>query len=274
MPAMTETSSAGDPARTLQLLWRDAAATGARHGPPQGLSVDKVVAAATRLADAEGLGAVTIRRVAQTLGVAAMTLYTYVPGKAELLDLMLDAAYAGMKRADTSGRPWRERLTVIADENLALFDAHPWTATVSTIRPPLGPGLIAKYEHELSALDGLELDDVTMDAALAYLLSFVQSCARAAADARAARRDSAMNDEQWWAINAPLLARVLDERAYPVAVRLGAAAGAAHGSAYDPKHAYEFGLQRVLDGLGALIDARSAPTKRARRSARRRAAGP
>jgi AcrR family transcriptional regulator len=78
-----------------------------------------------------------MRRVAQALGVVPMTLYTYVPGKAELLDLMLDAAYAGMPRTDTRGQPWRQRLAAIAAE-------HPWAATISTIRPPLGPGQMAK----------------------------------------------------------------------------------------------------------------------------------
>jgi hypothetical protein len=136
---------------------------------------------------------------------------------------------------------------------MALFEAHPWAATISTIRPPLGPGQIAKYEHELSAFDGLGLDDVTVDDCLAYLLSFVQACARAAADARDMQRDTAVDDEQWWAANAPLLARVFDESAFPRAARVGAAAGAAHGSTYGPRHAYGFGLQRVLDGLATLI---------------------
>jgi AcrR family transcriptional regulator len=250
----TERTGAGDPARTLQLLWRDTASP--RRGPRQGLSIDAVIDAATELADAEGLDAVTMRRVAQVLGVATMTLYTYVPGKAELLDLMLDAAYARMPRTDPTGRPWRQRLTTIAEENRRLFEAHPWAATVSTARPSLGPGQMAKYEHELSALEGLGLDDVEMDAALTYLLTFVQAWARSAADARAAVRDSAMTDEQWWAANEPLLARVFDTSAYPIAARVGSAVGAAHGAAYSPEHAYDFGLRRLLDGLATLVDRR------------------
>jgi AcrR family transcriptional regulator len=248
-------SGAGDPARTLQLLWRDPAAV-PRHGPAQRLSVDAVVDAATELADAESLDAVTMRRVAKVLGVVPMTLYTYVPGKAELLDLMLDAAYARMPRTDTSGQPWRQRLTALAAENMALFETHPWAANVSTIRPPLGPGQMAKYEHELSAFGGLALDDITVDDCLTYLLSFVQACARATADALDIQRDSALDEGQWWAASAPLLARVFDEGAYPTAARVGAAAGAAHGSAYSPGHAYDFGLQRILDGLAALIEGR------------------
>lgn len=250
----TERTSAGDPARTLQLLWR--ATTDSPRGPRRGLSVDAVVEAATALADAEGLAAVTMRRVAQTLGVVPMTLYTYVPGKAELIDLMLDAAYAAMPRVNTSGQPWRDRVTAIADANKALFEQHPWAAAVSTTRPPLGPGQLAKYDHELSALDGLGLDDVMMDDCLTYLLAFIQASARAAADARAAQQDSAMDDQAWWNANAPLLAKVVNEQTYPTAVRVGSAAGEAHGSAYDPDHAYAFGLQRVLDSLSTLIERR------------------
>jgi AcrR family transcriptional regulator len=224
--------------------------------PRRGLDTGQVVAAAVAIADADGLDAVTMRRVASTLGVAPMTLYAYVPGKAELLDLMLDAAYARMPRTDTAGRPWRERLTAVADENRALFDAHPWAVSVSTLRPPLGPGLMAKYEHELAALDGLGLSDVEMDDCLTYLLTFTQASARAAIDARTGRRESAMDDAEWWAAVGPLLDRVLDPAAYPLAGRVGAAAGEAHGSALDPDHAYRFGLQRVLDGLAPLVERR------------------
>jgi len=248
-------TGAGDPARTLQLLWRDPAAI-PRHGPRQALTVGQVVAAATGLADAEGLDAVTMRRVASNLGVVPMTLYTYVPGKAELLDLMLDAAYQRMPRADTAGQPWQQRVTTVAAENRALFEAHPWAAAISTARPPLGPGLIAKYEHELSAFDGLGLDDIQMDAALTHVLAFVQAWARAAADAQATRRDTAMDDEQWWAASEPVLRKVLDPAAYPLAVRVGTAAGTAHRAAYDPRHAYDFGLQIILGGLAALIGSR------------------
>jgi AcrR family transcriptional regulator len=253
---MPDVTSAGDPARTLALLWREPVSP-ARRGPQRGLNLDAVIEAATAVVDAEGLDALTMRRVAQELTVSPMTLYTYVPGKAELLDVMLDAAYGRMPRTDTNGRPWRERLAAVAEENRALFEAHPWTTTVSTSRPPLGPGAIAKYEHELTALDGLGLSDVEMDDCLTLLLTFVQANARVAADARTTARLTAMTDEQWWAAAGPLLARVLDPAAYPLATRVGSAAGAAHSSAHDPAHAYEFGLRRVLDGLAELVERRT-----------------
>ena len=250
-------TSGGDPARTLALLWRPPDAGAPGRGPKRGLSIDRIVEAAIAVADAEGLGAVTMRRVARALGVVPMTLYTYVPGKAELLDLMLDALYRQMGPAGAvTGGPWRPRLEAIAQANRALFRAHPWAAAIATVRPPLGPGLMSKYERELRALDGLGLSEVEMDAALTFLLSFVRSCARAEAEARMAARESGVDDREWWAANAPLLARIVDQTAYPTAARVGAAAGTAYGAAYSPDHAYEFGLQRVLDGLGALIDGR------------------
>lgn len=185
-----------------------------------------------------------------------MALYTYVPGKAELLDLMLDAVYLEMPRNPLPG-DWRERLTAVARDNRALFEAHPWAATLSSSRPPLGPGLMPKYEHELSALADSGLDDVETDAALTFLLDFVRSSALAADQARTAREESGMSDVEWWEASGPLLARVVDADAYPAAARVGAAVGAAQGGAYSPDHAWEFGLERLLDGLGALIERRS-----------------
>jgi AcrR family transcriptional regulator len=246
-------SKAMDSVRTLELLW-GVADGGPRRGPRPGLTVEDVVRSAIAIADRDGLGAVTMRRVAAALGVRPMTLYTYVPDKAALLELMLDAAYLEMPRADWPGEGWRERTTAVAHDNRALFAAHPWAAAISSSRPPLGPGLMAKYEHELNALAHAGLDDVETDAALTFLLDFVRSSALAARDAQASVRESGMTDEQWWEQHAPLLARVIDPDAYPTAARVGAAAGAAQGGAYSPDRAWEFGLERVLDGLGALIE--------------------
>jgi AcrR family transcriptional regulator len=258
IPVATPRTNTGDPARTIALLWRHAVAERAQgrssaRGPRQGLSVDAIVESAVALADAEGLDAVTMRKVAAAAGTAPMTLYTYVPGKAELLDLMLDHVYGQMTRATTE-RPWRDRVRAVALENRTLFERHPWAASVSTTRPALGPGALAKYEHELAALDGLGLDDVTMDAALGWVLAFVQGWARTAADAAAARQESSLDEQQWWESAGPLLEQVLDPGAFPLASRVGSTAGQAQGAAWDAGRAFDFGLARVLDGLAALIE--------------------
>ncbi|WP_406233917.1 TetR/AcrR family transcriptional regulator C-terminal domain-containing protein [Nocardia sp. NBC_01009] len=251
-----ERSGAGDPVRTLELLWRVPGDQGAVRGPKQRSSVDAVVAAAIAIADADGIGALTMRAVANRLGRTPMATYTYVPGKAELIDLMLDTVYGEMSRTDLPDLPWRDRVTTIAAENRALLARHPWVAYLPTTRPPLGPGLAAKYDHELQAFDGLGLGDVEMDAALTFVLGFVTSVARIAIDTARAAADSAMTDLEWWARAAPVLAQVFDADRYPLAARIGAAAGRAHDAAYSADHAYEFGLTRVLDGLATLIESR------------------
>jgi AcrR family transcriptional regulator len=256
MPAKRSSnrSGAGDPARTLELLWRQPGHGQSGHGPRQRHSIDEIVDAAIAIADDGGIDTLTMRAVAATLGIAPMSVYTYVPGKAELLDLMLDRLYLAMPRPPLADLPWRDRVSSIVRDNRALFHAHPWLVTVATIRPTLGPGTMAKYEHELSAFTGLGLDDVTIDDALTYLLTFVQAAARAATEAVDQAIDSAMTDEQWWAANESLLSRVFDPAAYPLAARIGSASAQANGGAYVPGHAYEFGLARTLDALATLIE--------------------
>ncbi|MGH8910510.1 MAG: TetR/AcrR family transcriptional regulator [Egibacteraceae bacterium] len=247
-------SSAGDPARTLGLLWRAPAQGQPRPGPKRGRSVDDIVATAITLADAEGLDSLTVRRVAREMQVAPMTLYTCVPGKAELLDLMLDDVYRRMRHTDTEGQPWRSRVEAIAHDNRLLCNRHPWAAAVSTVRPPLGPGLMAEYERELRAFDDLGLDDVEMDAALTFVLGFVRTATLAEAQAEAAKRESDLNDQQWWEINEPFARpRHGPDRLPHRSARRHRRAGLAHAAAYSPEHACDFGLERVLDGLRTLI---------------------
>lgn len=246
-------SGTGKPSETLALLWRKPRAS--TRGPKPSLSVDEIVDVALRLADEGGIEDVTMRSLAVELQVAPMAIYRYVPGRAELLDLMLDTVYARMVR-QTSGSGWRARIEAVAHDNYALYEKHPWLVSISTTRPPLGPGLMAKYEYELGALVETGLSDLDIDAALTYVLWFVESCARAAADARATERETRMNDEAWWKSNEELLARVLEPGRFPLATRIGSAAGEAQGGAYDAKRAYAFGLARVLDGLEALIFAK------------------
>ena len=119
-----ESSGGGDPARTMALLWRGPAEPVSRPGPRGGLGVDRIVAAAVQRADREGLAALTMRGLATELGVGAMTLYTHVPGKGELVDLMYDAVLGEVYPEPPAG-DWRERLTAVARANWELFVRHP-----------------------------------------------------------------------------------------------------------------------------------------------------
>lgn len=248
-----EHTGTGDPNATLALLWRETTDR-PRPGPQPVRSVDDVVAAATEIADVDGPEAVTIRAVARRLSIAPMTVYTHVPGKAELLDCMLDDAYRRMQRTDTAGQPWRDRVAAVADDNRRLGRAHPWTVTIATGRPPLGPGQLGKYEHELAAFDDTDIDDITRDAALTLVLDFVRVTMLAELEHGAGHTDTGLDDRQWWEATAPRLARHIDPAAYPRASRIGTAAGDKHGATRDTDHAYRFGLERILDGLAPVLE--------------------
>ncbi|WP_157250047.1 TetR/AcrR family transcriptional regulator C-terminal domain-containing protein [Nonomuraea typhae] len=250
-----EYTGKGDPARSLALLWRTSERV-SRKGKPD-LSVTRIVWAAIEVADSEGLPALSMRRVAEKLGVGTMSLYTYVPGKPELLDVMLDTVYGETERPEDPPGGWRERLAQIARENWRLYLRHPWLLQVATSRPVLGPNLTAKYDYELRAMDGIGLTDVEMDAVLTLVTGFVHGTARGAVEAAQAESRTGLTDEEWWAAHAPFLARIADPARFPVAARVGQATGEAHGSAYSPEHAFEFGLERVLDGIEALITHRT-----------------
>jgi AcrR family transcriptional regulator len=250
-----EYSGGGDPRRTMELLW--GIGKKPSRGPKPGMSVGRIVGAAVEVADAEGLGALSMRRVADRLGIGTMSLYTYVPGKAELIDVMLDAVLGEVAGCEDVGLGWRLGLERIARDNWALYHRHPWMLQVAaTSRPPLGPNVIAKYDRELRAVDGIGLSEVEMDSVLALVLEHVQGAARRSVEVTEGEKRTGKTDDEWWMANQPLLEKVFDPNLYPTASRVGPAAAEAYGSAYDPEYAFEFGLQRILDGVEALVRSR------------------
>ncbi|MCP3805272.1 TetR/AcrR family transcriptional regulator [Allokutzneria sp. A3M-2-11 16] len=251
---MAEYSGTGDPARSLALLWRTAERS-ARKGRTD-LSVDGIVRAAIEVADREGLGALSMRRVAEQLGVGTMSLYTHVPGKGELFDVMQDMVCGETARPDLGGEPWRVRLEQVARENHKLYLRHPWLLQVAANRPVLGPNMIAKYDYELRAVDGIGLTMVEMDSVITLVLGFVHGAARTSVDTAQAEQHTGMTDEKWWQAHQPFLARMSDPETYPLAAAVGVAAGEAHNAAVNPDHAFEFGLARILDGIESLVNRR------------------
>jgi AcrR family transcriptional regulator len=223
----------GDPARSMALLWRTPEDSTRRPGPKPALDVDRIVAAAVTLADADGLAAVSMRRVATELGVGAMTLYGHVPGKGELADLMLDAVLAELYPDDAPTGNWRTRLEAVARANWNLFRRHPWAVHLATGRSPLGPSLLRKYELELRAVDGLGLPEVQMDLLVTLVNGFVRGTALGVHEEATTEQVS------------------IDPEHFPTAARVRTVAG---GPAADAPHrSFEFGLDRLLDGIGVLI---------------------
>ena len=246
-----EYSGSGDPRRTVELLW---GVRRRRRGPRPSLSGEQVVAKAIELADSGGLGGLSMRRLADELGITAMSLYGYVPGKAELLDVMADRAYGEITPRSDPATPWQARLAALAQQHRALLLSHPWLLHIAASRPLLGPNATALYDAELAAIDGLGLTDIDMDLIVSLLDDYVRGAARAAAEAAGAQARTGMSDQQWWEAYGPLLAEVLDPARYPTAIRVGAAAGAEYGAARDPARSFSFGLQRIIGGIDAFIN--------------------
>lgn len=245
----------GDPARTLQLLWNQAPAP--RRGPKPKASVAGIVAAAVAIADAEGLDAVSTRRVAEAVGISPMSFYTHVPGKAELFDLMLDAVAApdpdaaAEMLAEWSGMGWRARLEIVAREVWDFYLRHPWVLDLATHRPVLGPNTLAAWEAALTAVDGVGLDELEMDRVVTTIHSYVYGAVRDAARQKLVDRATGMTDDEWWQAVEPVLG-LIDFSPYPVSSRVGPVTGATYGL-HDPEGAFAFGLERLLDGIGLLV---------------------
>jgi len=241
-----------DPARSLALLWGS-------HTTPgrSGLTIKAIVTAAMDIADTEGVEELSIRNVAQRLGVGAMSLYTHIPSKMDLIDLMFDTAYGQVYESvdSPSQQPgdWRGALRFIAKKNWDLYSRHPWMLQITIGRPILGPNDSIKYEAELRPLDGLGLSDVEMDAALALILSHVEGCARAQAVLARTQDETGMTDAEWWVTRAPLLDKIIDPARFPVATRVGTSAGQEYNGASSPEYAFTFGLERILAGISDLI---------------------
>jgi AcrR family transcriptional regulator len=251
----------GDVDRTLALLWRRTLGTpqGSR-GPKQRFTVDEVVRAGIEVADAEGLPAFSMRKVADRLGLKLMSIYTYVPGRSELIGLMVDEVI-GEKEFPPHDGDMRQRLTAVARETWDALHRHPWLLQVEEYRPWIGPNGSAKYEWQLAAIEGAGFTDLEMDQVVTLVSGFARSAARDSIAARRAVEESGMTDAEWWEINAPVLERVMPPNEYPLSARVGTVAGEEYNAVADPERSFHFGLNRILDGLELLLSrtARPAP---------------
>ncbi|MEU7907892.1 TetR/AcrR family transcriptional regulator [Actinoplanes sp. NPDC049118] len=242
-----------NPVRTLELLWNLRAHSG--RGRRAGIGIDQVTAAAIEVADADGMDGLSMRSVADRLGVGTMSLYRHVSSKEELLDLMVDSVSAEVRYDDAGHGDWRSRLERVARSNRSMFERHPWLLRAFPRRPPQGPGVIGKYDAELRTLEGIGLTDVEMDSALTLVLGYVRDATANLLEWTTMSERTGQSDDEWWAELAPLLDRVLDRERYSLAVRVGTSAARYYEGLHDPEHAFEFGLQRVLDGIESFVTA-------------------
>jgi AcrR family transcriptional regulator len=224
---------------TAEFLW--GTPTRPTRGPKPALTLDRIADAAVRIADVEGLGAVSMQRVAAELGFTKMALYRYVPGKAELVALMVERALGEPPALDAED--WRTGLRQWSHRLLAGFRRHPW-ALEATVGPrPLGPNQKGWVERAVALLAGTGLTGAERLDTVAALAGQVRTIAQQA--------PLGEQPEQ------RLVARLMDVLR-DHGDRFPALAAALRSTADDGgrDEAFDFGLDRILDGLAVLMAAR------------------
>jgi len=222
-------------------------------GPKPGLSLDRIVRAGVGLAASEGLAAMSMGRIASELGAGTMALYRYVANKDELLALMVDAAFDAPPAASPRER-WRSALTRWARENLAVLRRHPWILRVPVSGPPTTPNLVRWFERGLQALRSTGLPEGEKVSVLQLVDGFVRNEALLKADLQtAASAGSAMASSG--SSYGQLLATLVDAERFP-AITAVIASGALDRPD-EPDADFQFGLERILDGVAALVERRA-----------------
>jgi hypothetical protein len=163
-----------------------------------------------------------------------------------------------MDDADPAAGGWREQLTRLCRQRWATAQRHPWIMQLARRRPPLGPNVLARVESMLHAIDGLGLSETEMDQLTSLVGDYVRGAVRAALDAREIEQQTGMTDEQWWSMNTPLLQGLVDPARYPTTVKIGEAYKSGRMAPPNHERTFEFGLQRVLDGVEVFIAGRQA----------------
>lgn len=221
------------------------------RGPDPTYSREQITAAAIKIADAEGLEAVSMRRIARELNAGPMSLYRYLGSKEDLLDLMVDAVQAEDPLPDKPSGDWRADLTELAERGRAMLLRHPWTTSVTTSRPSFGPNSLRVFEYSLSCVDGLGLSIDEMLSIVLNLIGYVRNFVQGMlAEAEASRRTK-MTEDEWRATQTPYLKQIIESGKYPLFTKVIVEAALPH---LDPERVFRIGLDNLLDGIAAKLD--------------------
>jgi len=220
------------------------------RGPKRGLSLERIVDAAVKVAVSDGLPAVSMSRVASQLGTSAMSLYRYVDAKDELLILMVDTALGSPPTCQPE-QGWRAGLTRWAWAQRAAYHRHPWALRIPISGAPATPNQVAWMEQALRCLASTGLSETAKMSTLLLLAGYVRTVATLDATLDEAFRAAGSTPNEAMASYGALLAKLVDVERYPA---LGAViAEGVLDHADDPDDEFVFGLERLLDGIGMLV---------------------
>ncbi|MGW1766485.1 TetR/AcrR family transcriptional regulator C-terminal domain-containing protein [Streptomyces sp. NPDC002073] len=218
------------------------------------LTLGRIVGAAVTVAETEGLTAFSMRRVAAELGVATMSLYRHVADKDDLLTKMMDSVMAEQPLPADPPEGWREAIELAARQLWNLFRRHPWLApALSVTRPQVITSALPYSEWMLATLHAHGLDLQSAFTAHLTLLNYARGIAVNLESEREAEAHSGLDSEEWMDTQEPALLEILGTGRFPALTRLARA-----GYDLDLDALFEFGLQRLLDGLASLLNESSA----------------
>jgi AcrR family transcriptional regulator len=220
----------------VDFLWQERSRNS--RGPKPALTLAQIADAAVAVADAEGLTAVSMQRVAADLGFTKMSLYRYLPGKTELVAIMLERALGEPPARTDAG--WRQALTEWADRLLAAYTGHPWALAATAGARPIGPRELDWMEHALAALPAGLTGAERLDA-VATVAGHVRMIA-----GQGGGREADL---------AAAIGLVLREHPERFPALAAAVTDVAEVGGAD--QAFQFGLERILDGLAAMIEKRA-----------------
>lgn len=253
MEAMTDEPHAPELPRGIALAW--GVAVNPQRGPKRELTIERIVEAAMEIADAGGLGAVSMASVATSLGFTPMSLYRYVSAKDDLVLLMSEAGFGVPPETVREADGWREGLRVWSVEQVGVYRRHPWILDI-----PIGGGMPAT-PNSIAWLDAgvALLAETPLDAAerlSVALLVLSQTrwqglIERAYMETAAAAGSSPDEIDE---ASVDLLAHLITPEAFPEVHRL-LVDGAFGPESGDP---FAFGLERVLDGIQHYLEVRPA----------------
>ncbi|AHH96501.1 TetR/AcrR family transcriptional regulator C-terminal domain-containing protein [Kutzneria viridogrisea] len=220
------------------------------RAPGQEVTTELVVHTAIRIADEEGLAALSMRRIATELGVATMSLYRHVPSKDELVVLMVNTVFGEIEYPRVPPRGWRPRLELAAREQWAVYRRHPWLAPVMSMsRPLVAPNAIAQTEWVLGALRNLGLGTEDTMYVTIMLFSHVRGTAINLEFESEAVRETGMTVDDYIDTKLPAMGELAGSGRFPLFAEL-----TGNEFDYDLTRLFEFGLTRMLDGLATWLD--------------------
>ena len=240
--------------RSLERLWKR---TGPRRrGPQPTLTRERIVAAAIEIADRDGLSALSMARLATRLGCAPMSLYRHVENKDELQVFMMDMAPGAPPAAASHAKDWRAGLERWARALREVYYRHPWILQIATGRPPLEPGQLAWLDIGLQTLAGTRLEPAEKLSVILLVLHYVRGEAQLATGVLQPKGWTGEQAREMQAWYARMLDTLVEPARFPALAKVmaaGAFAPAATGQAEGGGVDFDFGLERLLDGVAAAV---------------------